>query len=790
MRRNVFNAAVFCLTGFVVAIVGVQTSLASGILIPDGRSGVTLRLGNHFVEARIVDRVAHTTVNQVFINPSNQRLEATYIFPIPEGADLTDFRMTFNGKMVQGEVLPADKARQIYESIVRQQRDPGLIEFIGRRLLKARIFPIEPKSETEIQVSYQQIVEPMSGMWRYRYPLRTPGTSGRTYGTVRFSVDIRSKAPLKSIWSPSHQVEVVRDGEHHARVEFEKSNANLDDDFLVLFDTDDQDVGMSLVAHRDDPHEDGHFLMLISPKQLWDDDESVPQDYVFVVDTSGSMAGEKIEQARDALKYCVNRLEADDRFAVIRFSTGFDLVFDELRRATTESKAKAVERIDDYKATGGTNIHDALRAALKLREAESDRPFVLIFVTDGQGDRSREEIEKMLAEHTNGFKQHLHIFPFGVGHDVNTALLDSLATNYGGMPTYVQPGENLEYVLGDFFAVFSEPVLTDLRLTMPDAAIVEKFPPDLGDLYHGKQLIIAGRFGRDATGRVVLTGQRGGERVKYVWEQIKFQSTDEADYVSRIWAGRKIAYLLDRIRLSGEKPELVKEVMALAERYGIQTPYSAWLVAPEHQRFARTDGDRRSWDLLIPRSLASGRAGRGGGGVSFEGAPAFDLGDFPALASVGGEFSPADASRVQDELRGLRSMGKALFEDAGESAFDLSAKLSGMRESDNIAEGRMDQRLLAVRHFAGRKYYNVRGILIDVRYDQSDAVLKIKFGSDAYFDLVMARPDLRQVLAASKYSVLSLNESLTVVILDDGGEETLTDEQKTQIADTTFDDDK
>lgn len=791
--KRVFLSVLFA--SIAAICLGSTAARGAGILVPSGRSrdveSSVLRIVDHLVSAQIRNGIALTTINQTFENTTNQRLEGTYIFPIPEGADITDFQMMFNGKMVQGEVLPADQAKKIYEDIVRRQRDPGLIEFIGRRLLKARVFPIEPHSKTEIQISYQQVIDQVSGMSRYRYPLRTPGTSGHAYGTVRFSVDLETKGPLKAVWSPTHSVEVVRDGEHRAKAVFEKSGVSLDEDFLLLYDTDDQDVGMSLVAHKGKGDEAGHFLMILSPKDLWDDDVAVPQDYVFVVDTSGSMAGDKIAQARKALSYCVKRLEEGDRFNVVRFSTGFDLVFDGLRSAAGDAKEEALKAIKKFKAAGGTNIYGALEQAIGMYEkGDSQRPFVVVFLTDGLGDRDREEIEQMLAEKTGGFRSEIRLFPFGVGHDVNTKLLDSLATKYGGMPTYVQPGEDLEDSLGDFFAVFSQPVLTDVKIALPDdAGVTDRFPPAVGDMYHGRQLVLAGQYEKGVSGRVVLTGRRGDEKVRYEWDDVSFASTgdkdDESDYVSRIWAGRKIAYLLDRIRLNGESDEMVDEVVKLATRYGIQTPYTSWLVAPEGR-----DKIRLGFD-----------GGRGGGGAQAS-APADASVRYMRRSAGKGwadSFGAASgrAARVAEESRGMGEGGGVnpgdipaspdslgaldLDDESGERAVKMAKTLSELREGDSLDASAGNSRAMVMRHINGRDYWNIGGVLVDAEFAEDTETIDVKFGSDAYFDIVMNRDDLRKVFSSAKYLIVMVSDDIAVFVQPTTGVEELTDEMKAKV---------
>lgn len=769
------------LCGMLFVLLQTAGARASGILVVEGARTNPLRIEDHLVKVNITDRVALTTVNQTFHNTSQQRLEATYIFPIPEGADLTDFRMTFNGKMVQGEVLPAEKAREIYERIVRGNRDPGLIEFIGRRLLRARIFPIEPNSTTEIQLSYQQVTDNVSEMWRYQYPLRTPGENSTAFGTVRFDVTLSSSSPLRGVWSPTHDVEVVRDNDNRARAVFERNKVSLADDFILLYDAQQRDVGLSVVAYRESEDEPGHFLLLLAPKPIWDDAVEVPQDYVFVVDSSGSMASEgKMDQAKQALSYCVNRLEPNDRFSIVRFSTGFDLVFNELQKADKESRDKALERIATFKPSGGTNINDALKAAVALRDAEaSQRPFVVVFITDGKGDQKREIVEDMFARETKDFRGDVRLFPFGVGHDVNTALLDALATGYGGIPTYVQPGENLEHSLGDFFSVFSEPVLTDLHLTLPDAVITEQYPPTVGDLYHGRQILLAGQFEKDIKGSVTLRAKRGERDVEYDWSNIAFEPTEDATYVPRLWAGRKIAYLIDRIRLDGESSEMVREIIDLSTKYSLQTPYSSWLVAPELQ-------DRPM--------AAGGRSRFGNFGFGEGGTPGMMEGSAPASAPLRRAIS-SDALREAEEDRSVN--GEAIesdfffgggggeggipAEEAGELAFRVAAKQARARGASSLEDQRIDTRHMAIRRIGDRNYVRVSGYLVDSSLTEEAKTTEIKFGSDAYFDLIMLRPDLRKALAASRFVVVMVDDKNAIVIRQEAGEEALSEEMKTLI---------
>ncbi|MCP3904290.1 MAG: VWA domain-containing protein [Planctomycetes bacterium] len=767
------------LVALVVAGTCPSAAHAAGLLAPTDQTLPPLRVTDHLVDVKIVNGVAVTNVTQTFRNDTKQRLEATYLFPLPEDADLTDFQMTFNGKMVRGEVLPAEQAAQVYESIVRQLKDPGLIEFIGRRLLKMRIFPIEPESETTIKLRYQQICQPVSGMTGYHYPLRTRKTAGQAYGTVRFNVELGTAVPLKNIWSPTHSIEVVRGSdERTAHIAYEASQGSLEDDFLLLYATDDSDVGLSVVAHQPGDEQPGHFVLMLTPRQLWPETAGEPQDVVFVIDTSGSMAGDKLKQAKSALKYCIDRLDERDRFSVVRFSTGFDMLFDEPREASAEARGKARAWVDAFQAAGGTNIADTLHHVMAMRSAadEVKRPFVVVFLTDGRGNRTPPEILSAMGAAPAGVR----IFPFGVGHDVNTVLLDGLASAFTGRTRYVQPGENLELVLGDFFSVISRPVLTGLHLSLPIAA-TERFPATLGDLYHGQQLVVAGRFTETASGSVKLSAMRGGQRVEYVWPSIKFTNTENADYVASVWAGRKIAYLIEQIRAHGESREMLAEVLALSQEYGIQTPYTSWLVNPEQ-----------------PAVTLRGRPGIGGGAPGFEGRLHSRRASSPAVRVRLGQAAGGEAFNVTT-ADGAPTLGDiAVFGDqfydidldaAAEGATATSGKVANLiarknadlKEARSRDEGRLDKSMLAYRKIGGRWYHRMGRYLVDAAVGEETELVVVRFGSEAYFELVRHRKDLRAALATTPTVVLMVGDDVAMLVSDRTGTEAFDDEQRNRL---------
>ena len=416
------------------------------------------------MDVKISGQIATTTVDEEFFNPNNQRLEGTYLFPVPKDAHIDKFSMEINGTMTEAELLDAGKARKIYEDIVRQIRDPALLEYAGRDLFKARIFPIEPRSTKQVKIVYTQLLKWDTGALTYLYPLGTEKFSAQPIKDVSIKVDVTSDQPLASIYSPSHKVDVKHDGATHAIITYESKNEKPNTDFeLVLTQSKDDAVGLNLLSYKDGD-EDGYFLLLAAPAVAAKKDaKPAPKDIVFVLDTSGSMSGEKIKQAKKALTFCVDNLNDGDRFEIIRFSTDVDPLFNKLVDANDANRKKAEKFIHGLKATGGTAIADALKTALEAKPAKEDRPFVVIFLTDGMptvGPTRDDEILAITRKAGGGTR----IFSFGLGNDVNTHLLDQLAESTRAFSQYVLPEEDIEIKVSNFFARIKEPVITNPKL--------------------------------------------------------------------------------------------------------------------------------------------------------------------------------------------------------------------------------------------------------------------------------------------------------------------------------------
>lgn len=530
----------------------------------------------HHVTVEIIDQVATTRVDQVFRNDNDWTVEGTYVFPIPYGAAVDAFTLWIDGEPVEGEILDRDEARGMYEEIVRTLRDPALLEYTDQQAVQASIFPIPPGGERRIELQYSQVLQADNGLIHYRYPLNTEKFSTEPLESVIVSVDVESNAPVRSVYSPSHEVAIDRQGQFRFKVGYEDAFVKPDQDFDLFYSLSQEDIGLNLMTYRDPESDDpeGFFLLLASPSVEVDPQESIPKDVLVVLDKSGSMDGEKFRQAQAALRYILENLNPDDRFNLVAFSTDVVAYSPEIQPA--KEAGEAIRWSQSLAAVGSTDIYRALMEAIDM--ASSTRPTILIFLTDGLPTEGITDTQRILQDVNAAADDPVRLFNFGVGYDVDTYLLDSLAQKNRGTTTYVTPDQAIDEAVSGFFAKVNLPVLTDIEIDYGEVITFDIYPQELPDLFSGSQLLVVGRYRSSGVEDVLLRGEVEGERTSFRYEDQRFRSSGGPDFLPRLWATRKIGALLNDVRLRGPDEELIDQIVRLSIRYGIVTPYTSYLV--------------------------------------------------------------------------------------------------------------------------------------------------------------------------------------------------------------------
>lgn len=728
-----------------------QTRCRPGVICvpPPCRIGSQVERVSSDVRAELGERVVRYEIRETFVNRGAGLGEADYLLPLPRNAAFRELRLFINGEPVAGEVMNADRARAIYEEIVRRQRDPALVEWMGQGLLRARIFPIAPGERKEVLVRFDAIPEREGDALRVDYFRGTRRDAARPLPIVRGvrlerdrespageheTFRLRYPASLGRAYSPTHRVVLREDG--RMRV----AEIVGDGPQVTVLVPVPRRSAISLAAVSHATGGDRHVLLTITPPALHG--LRLPRDVTLVLDVSGSMSGEKIRQARAAGVQLLGTLGEQDRFRLIEFSSDVRTFRDEFTPATRRNVADAVVYLNQLRAAGGTNIEGALLEALRARAGDG-RLSLLLFLTDGMptvGETRADLLTELVALR----RQNRRIFTFGVGADVNVTLLEQLAMDGRGTAHFVRTTESIEHAVGIVASRLSEPLLTDVRIQTSGVRLSDVYPRLPADIFAGQDLVLLARY--HGAGRTALrvTGRSAGRDVSFQ-AMIDFPDRERRnDFVPRLWATRRIGHLIAERRRSSDRRELDEEIQALALRYGLPSDISSYLVlepGAEQPVFAQERRGQRTVDV----------AGRGAAG----GAPA--------------PSAPLTLNRSSE----------AAF--SGNLAFESARSAAAQRDAATLAGG--EEVGPGRRAIAGRIFELRDSAWVQVSPASSVArqtTIRIKPFSSAYFVVMDAIPELRPVFA--------LGERLTVygrrvaIQLDAGGAERLAESRLRELA--------
>lgn len=606
------------------------------------------------VQSKITDQVAQVQVSQSFVNTGSRQMEVSFVFPLPYDGAVDRLTFMVDSKEYEAKLLPAKEARTIYESYIRRNQDPALLEWMGTGMFKTSVFPVPPGAERKVTLKYSQLLRKDRQLTDFLFPLSTAKYTSTPVEKISFHATIESAAEIKSVYSPTHAIESSRPDSKHAVVKFEATNQVPVSDFRLFFDNAPGAMGASVISYRPDNNEDGYFLMLASPEIKAASAERPAKTVVFVVDRSGSMSGKKIEQAKDALKFVLNNLRTGDLFNIVAYDSVVESFKPELQKYDEETRKAALGYVESIFAGGSTNIDGALAKALGMLQDKS-RPNFVIFLTDGLPTAGETNEGKIVVNAKTNNKIGARLLNMGVGYDLNSRLLDRLSAGNSGQSEFVRPDENIETHVSRLYAKIGSPVLSDVSVNFEfDAAAVEQgapvnriYPKEVRDVFEGEQVVVVGRYKKHGAAKVSVKGKVGSAESKFDFPASFTQSSGDQSYsfVEKLWAMRRIGEIIDELDLKGKNDELVNELVALSTKHGILTPYTSFLAdenAPVRQladrsfqleqarasvlRLAEFDGksgvaQRAEKKALKDAALPAG-PGFGGGGFGPGGTPA------------------------------------------------------------------------------------------------------------------------------------------------------------------------
>ena len=582
---------------FALLLAGVLLALASeasaaGFLVqvPGGQGPAPRerrwQLESEQVEAIFSEPFARITAMQVFRNESSAPLNVRYVFPAPHGATVSGLALFERGRSVSVRALKAEEGRELITSLLRTRREPALIAYLGRPMYEAVLEPLPAESTTTLTLKYEQKLPTDAGVSEWIHEV-TGAFAGPPEGVgFALHLELKTGTHLGPVYAPSYDVRIRRSFSGTATTL--KTRLRVDDPPIALYwSTSGNSVGATLLTHWPEGEKQGYFLFLAEPAHRAAIGRVIrPKTIHFAIDASGSMSGEKLAQVKAALKQAIATLNPKDRFNVVAFNNAVVSLWERPQVFAPEAMRQAFAFIDRLRTAGGTNMEAALATVLGAGAHESGTPAMVVFLTDGRPTLGEVDADKLVSSVAG---RHTRIFSLGVGVDVNSVLLDRLALETRGVPEYVQPREDVERKVASLYQKIRFPVLSDIAFDFANMGASQVLPERPADLYRGSRVVLAGRYDKPGQVELVLRGRVGSftREYRYILKAASAGQGVSNDFPARVWATRRIAALIDSIRLYKEQdPALVAEIARLSRRFGVVTEYTLYLTGEPHEAAA------------------------------------------------------------------------------------------------------------------------------------------------------------------------------------------------------------
>lgn len=514
-------------------------------------------------------------VTQTFKNTTPQCAEAVYVFPLPENAAVDTLRMTIGQRVIEGEIQEKKAAQQTYETAKSEGKHASLLTQERPNIFTVAIANVASEEKVIIDIAYQQTVDYRDGAFSLRFPM----TIGPRYnpsglpsvaigGTSKTSltVDLDAGFSLRRVESPYHQINTAVVSGSHYTVTLAQGAVPADRDFELTWQPDLGNEPKSAIFGEGD-----YALMMIMPPAQ-STHVRMARETVFVIDTSGSMEGTSINEAKNALLMALDRLQPGDRFNVIEFNSTTHMLFDDAQPATSDAVSRAKAWVNALNANGGTEILDAIQHALKDDQTPGDDGVrQVVFMTDGQVG-NEDQCFTYIRDHLGRTR----LFTVGIGSAPNSHFMRNAARFGRGTFTYIGNVTEVQEKMSALFEKLENPVLSNVTLHLDDPA-AEMWPQRVPDLYSGEPIVVTVKTAKHG-GRVIATATMGKEE----WSDTQaLTGSNEESGIAKLWARQKIEALLDRDTALAENSADRQQVLDLALANHLVTPLTS-LVAVDH----------------------------------------------------------------------------------------------------------------------------------------------------------------------------------------------------------------
>jgi len=590
---------------------------AAGLMAPKKSSLSALDIRTHDVSVIIEDGYAITTVEQRFYNPHPQDLEALYSFPVPEHAAVAEFTVWIDGNPVVGEVLEKKQARKVYEEEKQAGRDAGLTEKNEYKTFEISVAPVRAQQDTRIRLQYFQPAHIDTGVGRYVYPLEEGGvdeaqlqfwtTNDKITEQFSFNLTVKSHYPVSAVRTPNQNqaaVSQLSNGAWQVTINNQPTNAimnegqpssnattsstpvyTLDNDIVVYWRLAENLPGsVDLVAHKPDANGKGTFMLTVTPGDDLEDIQT-GSDWVFVLDTSGSMQG-KYATLADGVEKALNKMRSDDRFRIVTFNSHARELTSVWVNATPENVKHWSQQVANVQPGNSTNLYDGISKALKRIDA--DRTTGIVLVTDGVANVGVTEQKKFIDLIES---KDIRLFTFIMGNSANRPLLSALTKASGGFALSVS---NSDDIVGKILLATSKlthKALHGVEVDIKGVKTADLTPETIGSLYRGQQLVVFGHYWGDGLADVKVRGRISGQPTEY-FTQFNFPATSTGNpEIERLWAYAKIEDLQADMEDFGERADMKQAIIDTATEYSLVTDYTSMVVMRE-ESFATRGIDR------------------------------------------------------------------------------------------------------------------------------------------------------------------------------------------------------
>ncbi len=547
------------------------------------------------VQADISGPLARVTVTQQFENPSPEKIEAIYTFPLPHNAAVDDMRMQIGDRTVIGKIKRREEARAIYEAARARGQLAGLLDQERPNIFTQSVANIPPHAKVNIVIRYVETMPYEGGTYEFVFPMvvapryipRSVTDAGRISppvtpeGTraghdISIKVTLDAGMPVESLECPTHAVDVARPATSQAAVQLKDLATIPNKDFILRYRVAGARIQDAVLAHTQG--RDGYFTLILQPPDRVTDQQVTPRELVFVVDTSGSMHGFPIEKSKEVLKMALDSLRPADTFNIITFSGDEHILFDKPMPATRENLQRAWEFVASRDGRGGTEMMKAIRAALDPSDRQ-DHLRITCFMTDGEVGNDLEIIDEV-RRHPNA-----RVFAFGIGSSVNRFLLDNMTRFGRGEVEYVGLNDDGSAAARRLNERVHNPLLTDIRVDWNGLPISEVYPPQIPDLFSAKPVVISGRYTSAANGVIRLRGKMAGHEFT---REIRINlpaSEPRHDVVATLWARAKVADLMSQdligMQRGAPRNDIREAIVKLGLDYRLMTQYTSFVAVEE-----------------------------------------------------------------------------------------------------------------------------------------------------------------------------------------------------------------